>query len=106
MKIPLQTKAKGRAFAYEKTASGDIKLEFGRGKWRAAISSADYLKLINEFKGRTVALGTSRDNPPHGSVGEWLQKNVTKTAVAAYLGPILVREGHAQWVGTTQIEFC
>jgi hypothetical protein len=43
-------------------------------------------------------MGTSRDNPPTGSVGAWLQENVTKTAIASYVGPILLSEGLASRV--------
>ena len=43
-------------------------------------------------------IGTSRDSAPKGSIGEWLQANVTKTAIASYVGPILINEGFAEKV--------
>jgi len=95
--ITLQTKAKGAQFSYERTPDGRIRLEYGKNN-QSTIVAEDYERLIETFRGRTVPLGTSRDNPPPGSVGEWLQENVTKTAIASYIGPILVYEGHAVWV--------
>jgi len=59
------------------------------------ISSNQYNALLDHFRGRTVDIGTSRDKPQRGSVGEWLQVNVTKVAVASYVGAILIHEGLA-----------
>jgi hypothetical protein len=95
--ISLQTKTKGAQFSYERTPDGRIRLEYGK-KGQITIATEDYERLIEAFRGRTVPLGTSRDNPPPGSVGEWLQENVKRTAIASYIGPILVYEGHAVWV--------
>jgi hypothetical protein len=39
--------------------------------------------------------GTSRDKPPDGSLGLWLQTHVTKVATASYIGAILINEGYA-----------
>ena len=41
-----------------------------------------YSSLLGHFQGLTVDAGTSRINPPAHSVGEWLQANLTKAAVA------------------------
>ena len=40
-----------------------------------------------------------------GSVGEWLQNNVTKTAIASYVGAILIHEGYAVKGKGAEIEF-
>jgi hypothetical protein len=45
-----------------------------------------------------IDIGTSRTSPPDGSLGQWLQQNVTKTAIACYVGPILVEGRYAQRV--------
>ena len=54
-----------------------------------------FSELLNFFKGREVNMGTSMDAAPLGSVGKWLQQNVTRTAIASYVGPILLSEGYA-----------
>jgi hypothetical protein len=59
--------------------------------------------MINFFSGNVVDIGTSRDIAPKGSLGEWLQENVTKTAIASYVGPILIKEGFAEKIGQSQI---
>lgn len=68
------------------------------------ISPKQYSQLLNHFKGESVEMGTSRDSAPIGSVGEWLQDNVTRTAIASYVGSILIHEGFATKNGST-IEF-
>ena len=59
------------------------------------VSAEDYQQLLNHFGGRRVRCGTSRTNPPPGSLGDWLIRNITKTAIASYVGAILVHEGYA-----------
>lgn len=54
-----------------------------------------FAQILREFGGRTVKVGTSRTDAPRGSLGAWLQKNVTRTAIASYVAPILVAEGLA-----------
>lgn len=102
--ITLKTTARGVQFSYEKTADGDVHIEFGRGR-KVTVSAEDLQRLIQHFRGRQAQLGTSRDRPPAGSVGEWLQQNVTPTAIASYIGPILAREGHATWVDDSTLQF-
>ena len=87
--ITLRTRAKGVEFSYERTLDNRILIQYGDDR-RITIAAEDYRRLIDTFKGRTVPLGTSRDSPPPHSVGKWLQENVTKTAVASYIGSILV----------------
>jgi len=43
---------------------------------------------------------TSRTDPPRGSLGEWLMSNITKTAIASYVGAILTHEGYAEKRGS------
>lgn len=62
------------------------------------------MDLLTHFKGMRVPCGTSRDKPQIGSLGEWLQGNVTKTAIASYVAAILVHEGYAKKDGAW-IEF-
>lgn len=92
----LRTQSRNRPFSYERLADGRIRLRYGQG-FETRIAAMDIERLLTVFQGQTVLLGTSRDYPPEGSIGAWLQQNVTKTAVAAYLGPVLVHEGLAAW---------
>lgn len=102
--IALKTRARGTPFSYEKTTGGDIHIEFGHGR-QVTVSAENWQRLIRHFKGRQVQVGTSRDRPPAGSVGEWLQQNVTPVAIASYVGPILVHESHAAWVDRSVLQF-
>lgn len=60
--------------------------------------------LLNHFRGRRVKIGTSRNNRPAVSIGSWLHLNGIKTAIASYIGPILLHEGYAErGVGGTDL---
>ncbi len=91
---------KGRSrFKYE----GSVKKQgtqiwFGKKGFSVTVSNSQYTKLLDHFKGQEVPVGTSRDRPQAGSLGEWLQRNVTRTAIASYVAPILVRERYARRV--------
>jgi hypothetical protein len=60
------------------------------------ISAEQYRLLLNYFQGKTVKMGPSKDNPPVGSLGEWLKANVCNTAIASYVSAILIDEGYAE----------
>lgn len=90
--------------------SGSVKegttISYGSGYgYSQQISAQQYASLLNHFNGQIVNIGTSRTNPPSGSVGEWLMQNVTRTAMASYVGPILIEEGYAEKVGGAFIRF-
>jgi hypothetical protein len=100
----LRTRAQGAEFSYDRTAAGDVVIRYGK-TGRARVSAADYARLLRRFRGQVVAVGTSRNCPPAGSVGEWLQENVTKVAIASYLAPILVHRGDARWLDDHTLRF-
>ena len=93
----LSTWAGKSKFSYEGSVNEGTKITFGSGH-SVFVSKEQYVNLLNAFQGRTVNIGTSRDSAPKGSIGEWLQANVTKTAIASYVGPILINEGYAEKV--------
>jgi hypothetical protein len=95
--IRMKTRVRGAQFSYEKTADGDVRIEYGRGR-RKVITAEDLQRLLRRFRG-------SQDRPPAGSVGAWLQQNATKVAIASYIGPILVHEGYATWVDNSTLQF-
>jgi len=100
----LPTWARRSKFSYSGSVAEGTTITYGR-EFSLTISPSQYNALLNHFRGQTVDIGTSRDNPPRGSVGEWLQSNVTKTAIASYVGPILISEGYAEDAGGSRITF-
>ncbi|MDR6564455.1 MULTISPECIES: hypothetical protein [unclassified Arcicella] len=81
-------------FEYDGSVENGTKINFG-SKNIAFVSNEQYQMLLNTFLGKTVCIGTSRTSTPSGSLGEWLINNITKTAIASYVGAILVEEGYA-----------
>lgn len=92
-------------FRYTGSVENGTKIFYGK-EGKVFISATQYAKLLNHFRGHTVDIGTSRDNRPRGSVGEWLQQSkVTKPAIASYVGPILITERYAEKAGGSKIRF-
>jgi hypothetical protein len=91
-------------FRYSGSVKQGTTIIYGKSS-SLAMSAPQYTRLLNHFRGRIVDIGTSRTNRPPGSVGEWLHVHVTKTAIASYVGPILVAEGYAEKVGGPKIRF-
>lgn len=81
-------------FEYTGTTNTGTEIRYGNNR-KSYVSAAKYVQLLNHFAGAIVTMGTSRDHPPAGSVGEWLQTNVGGPAIGSYVGPILVHEGLA-----------
>ena len=100
----LKTWAGRSSFKYTGSVRDGTEIIYGSG-FRVKLSTQNYINLIPHFSKNTVDIGTSHDAAPKDSLGEWLQKNVTKTAIASYVGPILIREGYAEKVGRSQIKF-
>lgn len=83
-------------FKYTGSVETGTHIRYGRKGWRQFVSRNQYGALLERFAGQTVPIGTSRDSAPADSVGAWLQKHVTKTAIASYVGSILLHEGYAE----------
>ncbi len=96
----LPTWAGRSEFEYEGSIVTGTAIFYGSG-FSTGVSADQYAALLLHFKGQSPNIGTSRDRAPDGSVGAWLQKNVTPTAIASYVGAILVHEGYASRVGST-----
>jgi len=97
-------KEKDISFSYIGSIRQGTMITYGTGR-QFIMCKHEYKALLDHFQGQTVNIGTSRDNPPPGSVGEWLQLNVTKTAIASYVGPILIHEGYAEHAGGAELRF-
>ena len=86
--------AGGRSeFSYEGSIKSGTKIYFGR-EATIEISPVKWEELIESYKGKTVPLGTSRTEP--SGLGQWLHENVTRVAIASYVGRILEVEGYAE----------
>jgi hypothetical protein len=100
----LNTWAGRSTFSYEGSVSQGTEIIYGSG-FLVKLSATQYTALLRNFHNRTVEIGTSRTDPPRGSLGEWLQAHVTKTAIASYVGPILIEEKCVVKIGSSQIKF-
>lgn len=84
------------SFQYDGSVKLGTNINFGSNITKPVfVSKQQYELLIKTFKGQTISMGTSRTSPPSGSVGEWLNQNVSSTVLASYVGAILVNEGYA-----------
>ena len=96
-KRTLPTWAERSHFSYEGAVNNGTVIHYGTDyRYSAQVNQDQYRKLLAHFAGKTVSIGTSRDIAPAGSLGKWLQENVTPTALASYVGSILVYEGYAE----------
>jgi hypothetical protein len=88
---------RGRSkFCYTGSVASGTEIQFGdEFRHRKTVEAKSYTALLAAFAGKDVSIGTSRTIPPDGSIGAWLKKNVTETALASYVGPILIHERYA-----------
>ena len=92
--MPVITWGGESTFEYDGCVENGTTIKFGK-KQKATISTDDWQRLRKQFLGKIVEIGTSRDNPPSGSMGKWFCANIKKQALMSYVGPILIREGYA-----------
>jgi hypothetical protein len=92
MKI-LPTWAGESKFEYDGSVTTGTTIHYGKDfKYKAKVLEGQYSALLRYFKGQTVDIHTSRDKDKNKSLGSWLQENVTRTAIASYVGSILIDE--------------
>ena len=104
--LTLPTWACRSEFRYGGSVKEGVTIRYGNGfSLTQHITAQQFRDLLGYFRRRTVNIGTSRTNPPPGSVGEWLQTNGTKIAMASYVGPILINENYATKVEGPMIKF-
>jgi ribosomal protein S27E len=101
-KYTLETWGGRSSFEYSGSVETGTEIVFGKG-WKANVSAQDYVALRRHFMGLIVNIGTSRTEPPKGSLGEWLRANVKYAGIACYVGPVLIIEGYAKRVGKHEI---
>lgn len=95
--------AKNKPFRYKGSIKEGTAIFFGQNHLEV-IRADQYKKMLAAFKGKRIQIGTSFNNPVPGSLGAWLQSNVTKRAVASYVAPILIKEGYAYIPGEDRTE--
>jgi len=96
----LSTTARNKPFRYEGSVQVGTEIYFGdKMEQHKPVTSAQYVAMFREFKGKTVVKGTAHSNPPTGSLGAWLLENVSKTQLSSYVCAILSHEGYAKEVG-------
>lgn len=81
-------------FSYTGSVARGVAIRYGANR-RAVVTAAQFTSLLRAFAGRHVDVGTSRTAAPRFSLGAWLQHNVRRTAIASYVGPILVAQSRA-----------
>lgn len=91
-------------FEYTGSVSTGTEITYGDGN-RVLVSTAQYRALLNRFSGQVVDVSPSRTDAGAGSLEEWLQNNVTQTAIASYVAPILLRNGVATRTNNNQLQF-
>jgi hypothetical protein len=96
----LLTWEKESNFRYSGSVLAGTVIQYGRGfRYRTSVSSSDYRTLLRHFSEMEVPLGTRRSERSENSLGQWLVDHVpqvTKVAIAACVGPILLAEGYAK----------
>ena len=96
----LKTWGGSSTFSYQGSVATGTEITYGKSNAVVKITKEQFEQLLTAFGGKSVKAGTSRDMAPAGSLGHWLQQNLTPTATASYVGPILVEEGYAEKEGS------
>lgn len=89
-------------FDYVGSVETGTRIKYGQGH-TIEVSAQQYAALRQYFLNRVVSAGTPRTEAPGESLGAWLQANVTRTAIASYVTPILILEEYAERVGDHDI---
>lgn len=81
-------------FDYTGSLDNGTEISYGNGNL-ISVSAQQYQAMLVHFRGQVISVSPERTNPAVGSLEQWLTENVTATAIASYVAPILVREGVA-----------
>ena len=74
-------------------------------KNKKIVSSNTYKELMSQYKGQTLTVGSSFNNPQVGTLEYWLQSNVTKVSISTYVASILEHQKVAVRVNKKQLKF-
>lgn len=105
--MTLQTWRQGEEiFQYEGSVNTGTVIHYGENfRFTVRISASDYQRLLQKFPTGEYDIGTSKTDPPKGSVGRWMKDNVNKTGLMSYVGAILCKEGFAMKPRAGRIRF-
>lgn len=92
--MKIKTWAEHSTFEYSGCVLTGTEITFGNDQ-TVTITTAQWMLLRAQFLGKISNVGTSRDNPPIGSMGEWFKTHIRNQALTSYVAVILVREGYA-----------
>lgn len=101
----LKTWANRSSFKYAGSIQTGLEIYYGSKFNKIVVPVPNLQELLTFFHCKEAEIGTSHTFPPENSLGEWLQKNITKTGIASYIGSILIKERYAKKVGKTRILF-
>ena len=108
--MQLNTWAHRTVFNYDGSVATGTTIEYGAGAavvgkagYVIDVTAAQYAALLHHFRGRVVSVMPSRE-PKAGTLSDWLNSNVSQTAIASYVAPILIHEGYAKRVGRNDDE--
>lgn len=91
-------------FEYAGTIHTGTKITYGNGRI-INVTASQYLALVAHFRGQVVRVTPERTNPAVGSLEAWLKENVTRTAIASYVAPILIAHGIATRTAGNRLQF-
>jgi hypothetical protein len=83
-------------FEYQGSIKDGATIIFGNKRSKIKVTKDKFIDLLKNFSNQTINVGTSKTDPPEGSLGAWLKENVTKIAIASYVAPILIEEEYAE----------
>lgn len=86
------------SFDYDGSIQTGTTIRYGNGLVHSQIVTAEQWSALRAaFRSRgNVPIGTSRDTPQHGSIGEWWQETYGTPALMSYMGRILLLEDYAE----------
>lgn len=90
-------------FTYAGDLERGVRVIYGRNR-QFIVPPELFTELLSHFAGRTVEIGASR-RPSRGSLGSWLRAKLGVELAVVYVGPILVREGAAERLSDSAIQF-
>jgi hypothetical protein len=99
MMVNLPTWSGRSHFKYNGSIKSGITIFYGSNcQWTIRVTSTQFKELLSQLSGKIIPCGAIREveKRSNGSLGEWLAENVTRTAIASYVAPILINEGYCK----------
>ena len=90
----VRTVGGGAEFRYRGSTDTVTVIRYSAEDLELRLTSADYSRIWERFRGREVKVGTSQ-SPPNDSLGAFLRDEITHCGAASYVGRILLDEGYA-----------